>query len=117
MAIIMRRIAMAGFIEEICAAPLPAESTSVNYKSISKQAIKQVLPIIIEQDLTERQRICIEKRFYEGKTQHEIADELLLSQPTVSRHIKTAQEVIRNRLYYCNAALERAEKLIISTMN
>lgn len=108
---------MAGFIEEICAAAPPAESGNYNYRSISRRAIKEVLPIIIARDLTERQRVCIEKCFYEGKTQSEIARELMLTQPTVSRHIKTAQDIIKNRLYYCDAALDKAEKIIIGTLN
>lgn len=108
---------MAGFIEEICAAPAGTDYEGVNYRSISRRAIKEVLPIIIEQDLTERQKICIKKSYYEGKTQSEIAEELLLSQPTVSRHIKTAQDIIRNRLYYCDAVLEKTERLLINALN
>ncbi len=113
----MRAKTMAGFIEEICAAPAGTDCSGINYRSISRRAIKEVLPIIIEQDLTERQKICIRKSYYEGKTQSEIAEELFLSQPTVSHHIKTAKDIIRNRLYYCDAALEKAEKLLSSALN
>ena len=112
----MRAATMAGFIEDIFAAPT-SDDCDVNYKSISRQAIKEVLPIIINRDLTERQRECIEKRYYECKTQSEIAEELMLSQPTVSRHIKTAQEIIKNRLCYCDAALEYAEKIMLNALN
>lgn len=113
----MRMAKMAGFIEELYAAPDYNDGGTVNYKSISRRAIKEVLPIIIKQDLTERQRRCVEMMYYEGKTQSEIARELLLSQPTVSRHIKTAQRIIRNRLFYCDAALESAERQIINSLN
>ena len=38
----------------------------------------------------------------------EIARELHVSQPTVSRHLKTALGTLSNRLYYCKSALSRA---------
>lgn len=41
-------------------------------------------------------------------SQQEIARELHVSQPTVSRHLKTALGTLSNRLYYCKSALSRA---------
>ena len=112
----MRHPTMAGFIDEICASPLANERGTVDYKAVSRRAIKEVLPIIIENDLTPRQRECIELKYYQGKTQSEIAQQLLLTQPTVSHHIKTAQEIIKNRLYYCDEALKSAQKLVMDDL-
>ena len=48
--------------------------------------------------LTERERAIINMRFYRGKTQMEIADEIGISQAQVSRIEKSALERIRKGL-------------------
>lgn len=46
-------------------------------------------------------------KYINGKTQKEIANLMKLSQPTVSRHINAAKEILNNSLKYCYIALEK----------
>ena len=46
--------------------------------------------------LNDREYHIIKKRFYEGKTQTEVADEISISQAQVSRLEKNALKSIRN---------------------
>lgn len=79
-----------------------------NDMAIAKnKAFSVVIPIIIENELTERQSICFKYRYIDNKTQKEIADLLKLSQPTVSRHINTAKEIVNSKLKYCYIALTK----------
>ena len=71
-------------------------------------ALKKVLPLIIENELTERQKICLKYMYISGKSQSEIASELKLSQPTVSRHINTAKNIVNSELKYCYFAVSTA---------
>ena len=48
--------------------------------------------------LTSREYHIIKKRFYEGKTQTEVADEISISQAQVSRLEKNALKAIRSYL-------------------
>ena len=48
--------------------------------------------------LTNREYNIIRKRFYEGKTQTEVADEISISQAQVSRLEKNALKSIRSYL-------------------
>jgi RNA polymerase sporulation-specific sigma factor len=48
--------------------------------------------------LGNRERHIIEMRFYEGKTQMEVADEIGISQAQVSRLEKNALKTMRNYL-------------------
>lgn len=47
------------------------------------------------QKLGERERMIIEMRFYEGKTQMEVANEIHISQAQVSRLEKNALKIMR----------------------
>ena len=82
--------------------------TDVDSLVISKNALKSVLPEILTNELTQRQRNCLNMRFSQLMTQEQIAEELKLSQPTVSRHLKKAVDIVANRLNYCMSALDRA---------
>lgn len=83
----------------------------IDSQLVSKAAIKAVLPTIMKQELTERQRRCLKMKYNENMTQTEIAKALKLSQPTVSRHIESARETVNNRLSYCISALNRANSI------
>ena len=48
--------------------------------------------------LNERERYIIDLRFFEGKTQMEVADEIHISQAQVSRLEKSALKTIRQYL-------------------
>lgn len=79
-----------------------------NCNKATISALREVMPQVIQRELTEKQRKCLELRFGELMSQREIAEKLDLSQPTVSRHLKSAMRTLSNRLYYCKSALSRA---------
>lgn len=70
-------------------------------QKIMLKAMSKVLPLIIKNELTERQSICLRLFYVHNKSQLEIAKELKLSQPTVSRHISTAKNIVTKYLNYC----------------
>jgi RNA polymerase sigma factor (sigma-70 family) len=72
-----------------------------------KKAFSVLLPLIMQNELTERQNICLKYKYINNKSQTEIAEILKLSQPTVSRHIATAKEIVNNKLKYCYLALSK----------
>ena len=59
-------------------------------------------------ELTQKQSVCLRYKYINNKNQAEIAEILQLSQPTVSRHISTAKEIMNNSLQYCYIALTKA---------
>lgn len=83
----------------------------IDSQAISRRAISSVLPLIIKNDLTERQRSCLKLKYVDNLRQEEIAKQLGLSQPTVCRHISIAKSIVNNRLSYCLVALNRANGL------
>lgn len=89
----------------------------IDEQKISRNAISTVLPLIIKNDLTERQQSCFTLKYVNHLNQSEIAKKLKLSQPTVCRHISTAKDIINNRLAYCLAALSKANKMWIEFEN
>lgn len=46
----------------------------------------------MEGELTERQRECVRLRYLEGKSVKEVAEELGVTPPTASRHLKKARQ-------------------------
>ena len=48
--------------------------------------------------LNDRERRIIDMRFYEGKTQMEVAEEIQISQAQVSRLEKNALKIMKNYL-------------------
>ena len=92
-------------------------STDIDSQIISKSAISSVLPLILKNDLTERQRLCLKMKYAENLNQTEIAAKLKLSQPTVCRHIATAKSIVNNRLSYCLVVLNRANNMWINWEN
>lgn len=79
-----------------------------NDATLAKQsALSLVVPLILENELTKRQYSCLRYKYVFGKSQAEIADLLKLSQPTVSRHITAAKEIVNNNLKYCYLAMSK----------
>lgn len=80
-----------------------------------QKAFSIILPMIINNELTEKQSVCIRYKYIMGKNQAEIAEILNLSQPTVSRHINAGKDIVNNSLKYCylalNSAIDEYDKL------
>lgn len=91
--------------------------SDMDSQKISRKAISSVLPLILKNDLTERQQSCLKLKYVSNLSQAQIADRLNLSQPTVCRHISTAKDIVNNRLSYCLVALNRANRLWIEYEN
>ncbi len=73
-----------------------------------RKAFSLLLPVMMESELTDRQSVCLKYKYLHHKSQQEIATLLHLSQPTVSRHISTAKDIVNHRLKYCYAAVSAA---------
>ncbi len=86
----------------------PEDDSGFDVERAEYKAFAKLIPIIMENELTERQSICLKYRYVYGKSQKEIARLLQLSQPTVSRHIQTAKAILNNELAYCCAAVRTA---------
>lgn len=71
----------------------------------SKKALAEITPLIMKNELTQRQNICLRYKYINNKSQTEIAEMLKLSQPTVSRHINTAKDIVNSHLKYCCIAV------------
>lgn len=72
----------------------------INDNSVIWKACKKELPNIMSKELTVMQYKCVQGIFYEGLNQVQVAQKLGISQPTASRHIKRAMEILLNRLNY-----------------
>lgn len=80
-----------------------------NDTMLAKQkALSVIVPLILENELTQRQYACLRYKYVFGKSQAEIADMLKLSQPTVSRHITAAKDIVNNNLKYCYLAMSKS---------
>ncbi len=101
---------MKDFLEECIADRDFFENDSDDEQKILSKALSRVLPKIIENELTPRQSICLRLFYVHGKTQTEIARELKLSQPTVSRHINTARAIVNKILGYCLYSVKKANE-------
>ncbi len=82
-------------------------NSSLDREKAHQTAFSTVIPLIIDNELTEKQSVCFRYKYLSGKSQQEIADLLHLSQPTVSRHINSAKDVINSSLKYCFIALSK----------
>lgn len=68
-----------------------------------------MIPVILEKELTDRQRECIELAYFKNMSQRQVAKKLGLTQPTVKKHIDSGCERMKNILKYCFYAAEKAE--------
>ena len=84
------------------------DSIGFDRERACRKAVSAVLPLIMKNELTERQYICLKYKYVSGKDQKEIAKLLSVSQPTVSRHINAAKDIVNNELKYCYAAVSTA---------
>lgn len=70
----------------------------LNCSRATRSALKAVLPQVIRRELTPQQRRCLELRFGKMMSQQEIARELHVSQPTVSRKAIWDSEALKEEL-------------------
>ena len=87
---------MISFVEEYMSDKnVNNDSYECDGQRIMLKAMSKVLPLIIKNELTDRQSICLRLFYVHNKS------ELKLSQPTVSRHISTAKDIVAKHLNYC----------------
>lgn len=101
---------MINFVEEYMSDKNVFEDNGFDEQRILVKSISKVLPLIIENELTQRQNLCLRMFYIFGKSQAEIARELKLSQPTVSRHIKTARDIVNKFLSYSYYSVKQANE-------
>lgn len=69
----------------------------------NKQQLKKIMkfmPEIIENELTEKQKLCVDLYYFKGMTLEEIASAYSVNPATVSRHLKRARTRIGKLLKY-----------------
>ena len=71
--------------------------------------LKNMIPVILEKELTDRQRECIELAYFKNMSQRQVAKKLGLTQPTVKKNIDSGCERMKNILKYCFYVAEKAE--------
>lgn len=98
---------MIDFIENYYMDKASLPDDGYDMQSAKSKAVSVVLPLIIKNELTPKQGLCLKYYYINKKSQREIADLLKLSQPTVSRHINTAKAVVNAYLQYCYIALSK----------
>lgn len=114
----MRTIAlMKNLIEEFYTDEEYPVCGEINPQKILRLALCSVLPLITQGELTQRQMECLDMSVIKNMSQTEIAGLLGISQPTVSRHIELAKDIIGNRLTYCKTAVNRANGIWLSLLN
>ena len=80
---------------------------SVDIMQAKKKAFAVVIGAIMENELTEKQSVCLRYRYVNNLTQDEIAKRLKISQPSVSRHINAGKNAVNSKLKYCYIALTK----------
>lgn len=101
---------MIDFVEAYMSDANSYQEDGFDERKVLKNSITKVLPLILKNELTDRQSLCLCLFYVHGKSQTEIAKELKLSQPTVSRHIKTAKDITNKCLTYCIYAVKQANE-------
>lgn len=101
---------MIDFVEEYMSDKNKFQDNGYDEQRIMLSAISKALPLILKNELTDRQSLCLRMFYVHGKSQVEIARELKLSQPTVSRHIATAKTIVNKFLAYCFYSVKQANE-------
>lgn len=101
---------MIDFVEEYMSDKNKTDDDGIDEQRILIKSMSKVLPLIIKNELTPRQSLCLRMFYVFGKSQVEIARELKLSQPTVSRHIKTAKDIVNKFLSYSFYSVKQANE-------
>lgn len=101
---------MINFIEEYMSSSTPTNEDELDEQRILMKSMSNVLPLIIKNELTPRQSLCLRLFYVHNKSQSEIASELKLSQPTVSKHIAKAKDITNKYLNYCFYSVNKANE-------
>lgn len=101
---------MIDFVEEYMSDKSMPDDNGFDEQRILISSVSQALPLIIKNELTQRQSLCLRMFYVYGKSQVEIAKELKLSQPTVSRHIKSAKDIVNKFLAYSFYSVKQANE-------
>lgn len=72
------------------------------------QAAQAVVRLAIQQNLTPRQRECVQSYFFEGLTMEQVGEKLGIGKSTVYKHLQKAAGRIRRALQYAQALQEQA---------
>ncbi len=106
---------MTDVIESCCFTPSPQAEPDT--QAVTRRALLAVLPLVMEKELSPRQRICLRAFYVDGKSQTEIARGLGLSQATVSHHIHAAKAAANRLLRYCQIAVAKANDCWLEAEN
>lgn len=101
---------MINFVDEYMTDKNKIEEEGFDEQRILLKSISKVLPLIIKNELTPKQSLCLRLFYVHHKSQVEIARELKLSQPTVSRHINAAKDITNRYLNYCFYSVNKANE-------
>lgn len=101
---------MIDFVEEYMSDKNRNDDTGFDEQRVLIKSISKALPLIMKNELTEKQSLCLRMFYVHGKNQMEIARELKLSQPTVSRHISSAKAIVNRFLTYCFYSVKLANE-------
>lgn len=102
---------MIDFVEEYMSrGSAQDENEGFDEQRILINAVSKTLGLIIKNELTPRQSMCLRMFYVFGKSQKEIARQLKLSQPTVSRHIKAAKDTVNRFLSYSFYSVKQANE-------
>ena len=78
-----------------------AQKSDANAENGSRRArLLRLTRLLIDTELTERQRSCIVEHLINGKKQKEIAKEMNINESTVSRHIAAGKKKLQRAAGY-----------------
>ena len=84
--------------------PFTPEETISGNQAV-RMAFEKLILRIVGTKLTPKQKVVFLKKYEQGKRQIEIAKELNLTQPTISRIILSAKENVNEYLSFCYYAI------------
>lgn len=80
-------------------------------EQIKRQRLLRTLRYAVEGELTEKQKICVRKYYFDNLSQKKIAEELGITEATVSRHLKKARQRLGRVIAYSRPDLQRPPDL------
>ena len=93
-----RKLVSFDAMERLLGAPDPQDAPNDNRTRLT--SAKRALRLGVEQELTGRQRTCVELYYFQGLTQEQIAQRLGVGKPTVCRHLQKARARLETVIRY-----------------